>query len=58
MATLAFGFPVHFDWAWLTLFNPQWENAVFSYAATQKGIVNGSDAFRRVRFQMWIGYDF
>ena len=31
---------------------------MFAYAATRRGVVHGSDAFRRVRFQMWIGYDF
>ena len=58
LTTYAIGFPIHFDWSWLTLFNQQWENAVFAYAATRRGVVHGSDAFRRVRFQMWIGYDF
>jgi hypothetical protein len=45
------GFPVHFDWAWRTLLNRDWEDIVF---ATQ----GGSAAFRKVRFQFWIGYDF
>ena len=51
LATLAIGIPVHFDWSWRTLFNEDWENIVF--AAT-----GGSEDFRRVRFTMWIGYDF
>lgn len=51
LATLAIGIPVHFDWSWRTLFNEEWENIVF--AAT-----GGSEDFRRVRFTMWIGYDF
>ena len=51
LATLAIGIPVHFDWSWRTLFNEEWEDIVF--AAT-----GGSDDFRRVRFTMWIGYDF
>ncbi len=51
LETFALGFPVHFDWSWRTLFNKSWEDAVF--AAT-----GGSAAFRKARFQFWIGYDF
>lgn len=51
LQTFALGFPVHFDWSWRTLFNPAWEDVVFA----QSG---GSAAFRRPRFQVWIGYDF
>jgi hypothetical protein len=51
LTTLAIGFPVHFDWAWRTLFNQQWEDVVFATSG-------GSKEFRRVRFSMWIGYDF
>ena len=51
LSTLALGFPVHFDWAWRTLFNRGWEDVVF---ATE----GGSKEFRKVRFSMWIGYDF
>jgi hypothetical protein len=42
---------VHFDWSWRTLFNQSWEDVVFA----QQG---GSAAFRKPRFQVWIGYDF
>jgi WD40-like Beta Propeller Repeat len=45
------GFPMHFDWSWRTLFNKNWENALF---ASQ----GGSSAFRKVKFSFWIGYDF
>ncbi len=51
LETFALGFPVHFDWAWRTLFNKDWENAVFAAGG-------GSPAFRKARFAMWIGYDF
>ena len=51
LSTLALGFPIHFDWAWRTLFNKNWEDVIFA----QEG---GSDDFRKVRFSLWIGYDF
>ena len=51
LSTLALGFPVHFDWAWRTLFNKNWEDVVFA----QEG---GSEGFRKVKFSLWIGYDF
>ncbi len=50
LATFALGFPVHFDWSWKTLMNQQWEDVVFA----QQG---GSEAFRKVKFSLWIGYD-
>ena len=28
--TFALGFPIHFDWSWRTLFNKQWEDALFA----------------------------
>jgi len=43
------GFPMHFDWSWRTLFNKDYEDAIF---------FGGSDAFRKARFSFWIGYDF
>jgi hypothetical protein len=51
LQTFALGFPVHFDWSWRTLLNPDWEDIVFA----QQG---GSAAFRKPKFTMWIGYDF
>ena len=51
LQTFALGFPVHFDWSWRTLFNRDWEDITFSLAG-------GSDYFRKVKFTMWIGYDF
>ena len=30
LTTFAIGFPVHFDWAWRTLFNKDWEDVVFA----------------------------
>ncbi|MEZ5292581.1 MAG: hypothetical protein R2745_15980 [Vicinamibacterales bacterium] len=51
LQTFALGFPIHFDWSWRTLFNRNWEDVVFSTSG-------GSSAFRKPRFQVWIGYDF
>ena len=51
LETFALGFPVHFDWAWRTLFNKEWEDLRFA-------AMGGSPAFRKARFAMWIGYDF
>jgi Tol biopolymer transport system component len=51
LETFALGFPVHFDWAWRTLLNKQWEDLRFAANG-------GSAAFRKPRFAMWIGYDF
>jgi hypothetical protein len=49
LETFAFGFPIHFDWAWRTLFNKGWEDVLFP---------GGSAEFRKPRFAVWIGYDF
>jgi hypothetical protein len=49
--TFLLGFPLHFDWAWRTLFNQEWEDIVFAADG-------GSEQFRKPRFRMWIGYDF
>ena len=51
LETFALGFPVHFDWAWRTLLNKDWEDLLFAADG-------GSQAFRKSRFAMWIGYDF
>ena len=51
LQTFAFGFPIHFGWSWPTLFNEAWEDVLFANAG-------GSSAFRRSRFDFWIGYDF
>jgi len=51
LETFALGFPVHFDWSWRTLFNKQWEDALFAADG-------GSEQFRKLRFSIWIGYDF
>jgi hypothetical protein len=51
LETFALGFPIHFDWAWRTLFNKEWEDLVFAGRG-------GSSEFRRPRFSVWIGYDF
>jgi hypothetical protein len=49
--TFALGFPVHIDWSWKTLFNRDWEDALFA-------AFGGSDEFRKVHVSFWIGYDF
>jgi hypothetical protein len=51
LETFALGFPIHFDWAWRTLFNKGWEDVVFAGTG-------GSTEFRRPQFKVWIGYDF
>ena len=51
LQTMLIGMPMHFDWAWRTLFNRNWEDILFA----QSG---GSEDFRKVRFSLWIGYDF
>jgi len=50
LATFALGFPVHFDWSWRTLLNKEWEDVQFH-------LQGGSEAFRKPKFTMWIGYD-
>jgi outer membrane protein assembly factor BamA len=49
--TFLLGFPLHFDWSWRTLFNDDWEDALFATAG-------GSDQFRKPQFAIWVGYDF
>ena len=51
LETFALGFPIHFDWAWRTLFNREWEDLRFASEG-------GSAAFRDPQFAVWIGYDF
>jgi hypothetical protein len=51
LETFALGFPIHFDWAWKTLLNKEWEDLRFKAAG-------GSSAFRKPKFSVWIGYDF
>jgi outer membrane protein assembly factor BamA len=62
LETFALGFPVHFDWAWRTLFNKEWEDALFALPCnTDLGIernCGGSSSFRKPKFSVWIGYDF
>jgi hypothetical protein len=62
LETFAIGFPVHFDWAWRTLFNKDWEDALFAIpCGGPVGVeanCGGSSAFRKPRFAVWIGYDF
>ena len=62
LETFAIGFPVHFDWAWRTLFNENWENLLFALPCNPaQGIetnCGGSAEFRKPKFSVWIGYDF
>ena len=51
LETFALGFPIHFDWAWRTLLNKSWEDALFAAGG-------GSEEFRRPQFKVWVGYDF
>jgi hypothetical protein len=58
LETFALGFPIHFDWSWRTMFNRDWEDAVFNYRALVDGKSSGSEWLRKVKFSLWIGYDF
>jgi hypothetical protein len=51
LETFALGFPIHFDYAWKTLFNKDWEDLKFA-------AFGGSSWFRDPQFTVWIGYDF
>ena len=51
LQTFAIGFPINFDWSWRTLFNRDWEDALFAFQG-------GSSWFRKARFNVWVGYDF
>jgi hypothetical protein len=51
LETFALGFPIHFDWSWKTLFNRQWEEALYAFNP-QAG------RYRKPKFTVWIGYDF
>jgi hypothetical protein len=56
------GFPMHFDWSWKTLFNKDWEDAIFTsctqVSATFAACSPAGDQFRKMKFDFWIGYDF
>ena len=61
LQTEILGFPIHFDWAWKTKFNQLYEDVIYFYPASQldpSGFTTGSQFFRKVKFQFWIGYDF
>ena len=60
LETFALGFPIHFDWAWRTTFNKDWERVVFSCTGLlpNGACINGAEEFRHPRFSVWIGYDF
>ncbi|MDA1184285.1 MAG: hypothetical protein O2930_06535 [Acidobacteria bacterium] len=59
LETFALGFPVHFDWAWRTLLNKDWEDVRFAADAAAAGVGAGGSAwFRKPQFSVWIGYDF
>jgi len=58
LETFALGFPVHFDWAWRTLLNKEWEDLRFNAEAVRDGARSGSAWFRKPQFAVWIGYDF
>jgi WD40-like Beta Propeller Repeat len=60
LETFALGFPIHFDWSWKTLFNRDWEDALFAAPCQvdDQQYCGGSSAFRKAKFSVWIGYDF
>ena len=51
LETFALGFPVHIDWSWKTLLNKDWEDLRFAAEG-------GSEAFRKAKITLWMGYDF
>ncbi len=51
LQTFALGFPIHFDWSWRTMLDRGQEDITYAQ-------VGGSVPFRRVKFTVWIGYDF
>ena len=51
LETFALGFPIHIDWSWRTLFNRDWEDALFA-------AFGGSNQFREPQVTFWMGYDF
>ncbi len=57
LETFALGFPIHFDWSWRTMFNREYEDAVFQFQGLAENM-RGSDWFRKVQFAVWIGYNF
>jgi len=57
LETALLGLPMHFDWSWRTLFNKNWEDALFYLPGAAEG-KSGSDWFRAPKFSFWIGYDF
>jgi hypothetical protein len=50
--TFVMGLPLHFDWAWRTMFNHTWEDAFFGTTGP-----TSATEWRKPRFQFWIGYD-
>ena len=58
LETFALGFPIHFDWSWRTLFNRDWEDLAVCLPGAADGMASGSDWLRKVKFSLWIGYDF
>jgi outer membrane protein assembly factor BamA len=55
------GFPMHFDFSWRTLFNREWESALFrNCTQTTSASIECSPSgdFRKMEFDFWIGYDF
>jgi outer membrane protein assembly factor BamA len=56
------GFPMHFDWSWKTLFSNDWEDTQFTACAqtslTNVDCIPAGAAFRKMKFDFWIGYDF
>lgn len=56
------GFPMHFDFSWKTLFNGAYEDALFRTCAQTSALsvdcTGDGAAFRKMKFDFWIGYDF
>jgi hypothetical protein len=54
LETFALGFPVHIDWSWKTLFNRDWEDAIFSAPCLYDGqrYCGGSEEFRKPKVSL------
>ena len=48
LETFALGFPIHFDWAWKTLFNRDWEDAPLQAVWRERRVPEGE-------VSVWIG---
>ena len=60
LETFALGFPMHFDWSWRTLFNKDYEDSSSPIrgSSTVSSVRRRAPGSGKVKFSVWIGYDF